>query len=165
VGVGWAVDLHREWFAAFTGWRHEVLELASTQGVKGFTEVFVFFRWTATNTGAWAEGRGAGGGGWVTTSCAHLYNSNPHPTPPHPHDHSPPPNPPGSYHGQTPTGVVSRDYGIMRVVVDKGGMVTDVTMWRAGFAEERETRVSSRWRWWWCVCVYARVGCVDVLLH
>ncbi|KAI8464649.1 MAG: hypothetical protein J3K34DRAFT_439716 [Monoraphidium minutum] len=94
VGVTWAQDIHREWFQAFSSWRYEPLEVAATPAVKGFTDVYVLFRWTATNT--------------------------------------------GSYHGQTPSGRPSLDYGVMRVTADKGGLVTDVALRRGGFQEERD---------------------------
>eukprot|EP00878_Enallax_costatus_P032156 GHUV01035266.1.p1 GENE.GHUV01035266.1~~GHUV01035266.1.p1 ORF type:complete len:230 (+),score=37.24 GHUV01035266.1:207-896(+) len=45
----------------------------------------------------------------------------------------------GDYHGLSPTQRQSADYGVMHVVTDKTGKVTDVTLWRAGFMEERES--------------------------
>ena len=51
VGVRWASDLHRDLFAEYSGWRHEAIEVAATAGGRGFTDVFMFFRWDATNTG------------------------------------------------------------------------------------------------------------------
>lgn len=56
----------------------------------------------------------------------------------------------GSYHGLTPTYRQSADYGVMHVTTDKSGRVTDVTIWRAGFMEEREVLVGEReaaWAW------------------
>jgi hypothetical protein len=47
----------------------------------------------------------------------------------------------GSYHGLNPTYRQSADYGVMHVTADKVGKVTDVTIWRAGFQEEREVLV------------------------
>lgn len=47
----------------------------------------------------------------------------------------------GDYHGLSPTQRQSADYGVMHVVTDKTGKVTDVTLWRAGFMEERESLV------------------------
>ncbi|KAF6253991.1 hypothetical protein COO60DRAFT_364180 [Scenedesmus sp. NREL 46B-D3] len=44
----------------------------------------------------------------------------------------------GSYHGLDPTDRQSADYGVMHLTADKQGKVTDVTIWRAGFMEERE---------------------------
>ncbi|KIY98261.1 hypothetical protein MNEG_9704 [Monoraphidium neglectum] len=44
VGVVWAQDIHREWFEAYTSWSYEPLEFANTAAVKGFTDVFIFFR-------------------------------------------------------------------------------------------------------------------------
>lgn len=48
----------------------------------------------------------------------------------------------GSYHGLSPTGRQSCSYGLLHFTTDKAGKVTDVTIWRAGFAEEREVLVS-----------------------
>jgi hypothetical protein len=47
----------------------------------------------------------------------------------------------GSYHGLDPTYRQSADYGVMHATADKQGKVTDVTIWRAGFMEEREVLV------------------------
>eukprot|EP00775_Hariotina_reticulata_P008089 gene8089-8282_t len=44
----------------------------------------------------------------------------------------------GSYRGLSPTNQVSHDYGIMQITTDRSTKLTDVTIWRAGFAEERE---------------------------
>lgn len=44
----------------------------------------------------------------------------------------------GSYHGLNPTFHQSADYGVLHATADKQGKVTDVTIWRGGFAEERE---------------------------
>lgn len=49
----------------------------------------------------------------------------------------------GSYHGLSPTQRQSADYGVMHLVTDKTGKVTDVTLWRAGFKEERESLVGA----------------------
>ena len=32
---------------------------------------------------------------------------------------------------------MSADYGVLHLVLGASGLVTDVTLWRAGFAEER----------------------------
>jgi len=48
----------------------------------------------------------------------------------------------GSYRGLSPTNQVSQDYGIMQITTDRSTKLTDVTIWRAGFAEEREVLVS-----------------------
>eukprot|EP00877_Chromochloris_zofingiensis_P007069 jgi/Chrzof1/2615/Cz11g22160.t1 len=44
----------------------------------------------------------------------------------------------GSYHGLTPTGRVSKDYGIIHATTDKTGKLTDIALWRGGFQEERD---------------------------
>ena len=44
----------------------------------------------------------------------------------------------GSYHGLSPSNQVSHDYGILHATVDSKGLVTDVGIWRSGFAEERQ---------------------------
>jgi hypothetical protein len=44
----------------------------------------------------------------------------------------------GSYHGLNPSHQVSHDYGIMHATVDSKGLVTDVSLWRSGFSEERQ---------------------------
>eukprot|EP00879_Flechtneria_rotunda_P024546 GHRR01026025.1.p1 GENE.GHRR01026025.1~~GHRR01026025.1.p1 ORF type:complete len:233 (+),score=47.67 GHRR01026025.1:207-905(+) len=44
----------------------------------------------------------------------------------------------GSYHGLSPTYRLSTDYGLMHVSTNKSSKITDVTIWRAGFMEERE---------------------------
>jgi hypothetical protein len=49
--------------------------------------------------------------------------------------------PSGSYHGLNPTFRQSADYGVLHATADKQGKVTDVTIWRAGFIEEREVLV------------------------
>lgn len=49
----------------------------------------------------------------------------------------------GSYHGLAPTNRVSGSYGILHYTTDKSGKVTDMTIWRAGFQEEREVLVST----------------------
>lgn len=58
-GVEWSRHVHRELFAAYSSWSHEPLEVAATDGSGGggggggggSTQVFLFFRWRATNTG------------------------------------------------------------------------------------------------------------------
>lgn len=54
----------------------------------------------------------------------------------------------GSYHGLNPTFRQSADYGVLHATADKQGKVTDVTIWRGGFAEEREVLVSGQT----CIC-------------
>jgi hypothetical protein len=49
----------------------------------------------------------------------------------------------GSYHGLAPTNKRSGSYGILHYTTDKSGKVTDMTIWRAGFQEEREVLVST----------------------
>ena len=68
VGVEWARHVHAELLAAYPDWRHEALEVAATtiagggssggsrgsgsgSGARGFADVFVLFRWRATNAG------------------------------------------------------------------------------------------------------------------
>ena len=54
----------------------------------------------------------------------------------------------GSYHGLAPTNRRSGSYGLLHFTTDKSGKVTDITIWRAGFREEREVLVSAgRLRW------------------
>lgn len=50
----------------------------------------------------------------------------------------------GAYHGLSPTNQQSGCYGILHFTTDKSGKVTDITIWRAGFKEEREVLVSNR---------------------
>lgn len=55
----------------------------------------------------------------------------------------------GSYHGLAPTNRRSGSYGLLHFTTDKSGKVTDITIWRAGFREEREVLVSAgapRWQ-------------------
>jgi hypothetical protein len=44
----------------------------------------------------------------------------------------------GSYHGLPASNLRSQDYGLMHLSVDRKGLVTDVTIWRAGFRDERQ---------------------------
>jgi hypothetical protein len=47
----------------------------------------------------------------------------------------------GSYHGLAPTNMRSGSYGLLHFTTDKSGKVTDMTLWRPGFSEEREVLV------------------------
>lgn len=62
----------------------------------------------------------------------------------------------GSYHGLNPTFRQSADYGVLHATADKQGKVTDVTIWRGGFAEEREVLVSGQ------TCICSKKTCMSL---